>query len=217
LGVDPVHIRQQWTQRLPLPELALPALYAPAYESKATVDQMLELGGVAISLAAKVHLNPALEFELRQCFPRDTLYELLAAYQLLAGGMQLEFWSTDELGSRLLICEPKLFRSAGRMLRHALRVRLSEATLLLLPQVPIAIPMQSRNYRPDFLGLYVGPRQFWFTVELDGKFHQDKADEDARRAVGIGLRELRYANSLLLRRDWPKRLVGDIRRLAENG
>jgi transcriptional regulator with XRE-family HTH domain len=219
LAVSPEHLRQQWPVRCPVARLEAVSVFAPHYRVEATdpeitVDDMLELGGPARGLATKVDVNPAVAFEIQRNWPRETRFELLATYHLLAAGMTLEFWSTDEFGCGQLVVERRGFRAAGRLLRHALRWNLPEATLLLWPQVPIAVVTQSRSYRPDFLGLYVGSRQLWFAIELDGKFHRDTANEDARRAVGIGLPELRYQNNILYRSDFPQRLLRDVRRLA---
>ena len=146
LGVEPDQLQQQWPKRTPIVGLHKPALFVPPYPVKGTVEEMLGLGPIARQLASQIRQRPAVEFELRDRFPRDSPWELLAAHHLLVAGTQLEFWSTDELGCPLLVTELKSFQSAGSGLRHALVWRLSNATMVLLPQVPLAVVPQSRTY-----------------------------------------------------------------------
>lgn len=153
LGVDGDHLRQQWPARPPLAGLETPALYAAAYEIEGSVDEMLELGPVAGRLASRVHLNRALEFELRQRLPRDSPWELLAAYHLLGAGAELEFWSTHELGCQQFVSHPRLFKDESRLLRHTLRWQPADGATMLLPQVSLVVVEQSRHRRPDFLVL----------------------------------------------------------------
>lgn len=213
LGVEPEQLQPQWTGRPPIVGLPRGPLYVPPYPTKGTVEEMLALGPISRSLAGQIGKRPALELELRERFPRDSPWELLAAYHLLVAGTELEFWSTDELGCPLLVTELTGFQAAGGGLRHALVWRLPNETMVFLPQVPLAVVSQSRSYRPDFLVLCLGKNKLWVDVEIDGKFHRETANEDARRTHGLGLPVRRYSNSLLLTPDFPQRLLNDLRKL----
>ena len=204
LGVLPEHLSQEWPDRKELKGLKLPPMYAPPFPNQKGIQDILQLSPRVRSVVNQVHSNPALAYQMRDAYPRETEWELLAAHDLLVAGVNLEFWSTDELGCLQLVTEMDYFRNAGMQLRHTLRWNLPDATLLLMPQVTLAVPLQSRRYRPDFLGLFIGKPNFWFTVEFDGRLHLEKANEDARRAVGLGMRELRYPNEVVARHGFPQ-------------
>ena len=216
LGVESEHVRQQWPMAPPLRGLKVPPLYSPDYPVTGTLEEMLNLGSFAATLWNKLPDNPALAFELRERFPRDSAWELLAAVHLILAGAELEFRSMNDLFCSRLVTEKEGFAPAGHFLRHVLRWQLPGATILLCPQVSLCVVGQSRSRRPDFLVLYIGPHNLWIDVEIDSKFHEQTANDDARRAVGLGLPYRRYPTSALLRSDFPSRLLKDMQYLHDN-
>jgi len=189
--------------------LPAPRLYETLFPIKGSVEEMLDLGSLAGRLYAKIQQIPALELEIRNRLPRETPSELLAACQLYSIGAGLEFRTTDELCCPYHVCAyTSLHEPAGARLRHALVLPQSDSTLVFLPQVPLVVISQSRERRPDFLTVRVKDGKVtWCAIEIDGTYHRETANKDARRAHGLVLPILRYTNAEVLRYDFPTRVV----------
>jgi transcriptional regulator with XRE-family HTH domain len=210
LGVRPEQFGRP-VRRLPIPGLPAPSLFAPPYPVKGTLADMLRLGNVAEYVYATAHLPAATDLEIESRLPRDTEHELLAAYHFLTLPARLEFWSCDELTCPLLITGTRTWGSGGHLRRHTLVVQNGESTVLLQPQVTVALIAQSRRYRMDFLATRVSNAGVAFAdIEIDGKYHEDTADADARRAFGLGIPTLRYSNTALLRTGFGQTVLRDL-------
>lgn len=63
----------------------------------------------------------------------------------------------------------------------------------------------------------MGRRTVWIDVEVDGKLHLERANDDARRAAGLRLPCLRYSTWTLLRDDFPQRLLREVQFIHDRG
>ncbi|MHB2018637.1 MAG: helix-turn-helix transcriptional regulator [Candidatus Xenobia bacterium] len=189
--------------------------FLPPYPVVGTVDEMRMLGGAAEAVYRKVAARPAVNHEMQDAIPRDSPLELLASYHPVADGAQLEFRSPLELGCEHLVVVRHTFRAAGHLRRHCLVLRQPAETLVLIPQVSIAVVSQSRERRPDFLALLITSQHaVWADVEIDGRSHIDTANDDTSRALGLGLPRLGYPRHVVTAANYTSRLLRDLHRLA---
>lgn len=210
LGVS-VQDLERPTARGLVPHLGAPLVYAPAYPVKKLIEDVKKLGQVAQALVADANLGPAVALEVENRLPRDTEYELLAAYHFFSLSAELEFWSCDELRCPLLVTGHREWGNQSSLRRHTLVLRRDSTTVFLQPQVTVALVVQSRRYRLDYLVTRVRPTGIDFAdLELDGPIHDDDTEGDTRRAYGLGIPTLRYPNAALLRRDFAARVLADI-------
>ena len=87
--------------------------------------------------------------------------------------------------------------------------------MLLYGQVRV-LGTGRRPYRVDLLVHYKKKRRrsVWMTVEIDGDPHALTPNQDAARAEGLGVPEIRYDNEATRYSDFFDRLVRDVRKAA---
>ena len=104
-------------------------------------------------------------------------------------------------------------KPGGEQSQPALLWRGTDDWMLWYGQVR-ALGTGRRPYRVDFLIHYKKKRRrgVWGTVELDGDLHDLTPNQDAERAEGIPVPEIRYDNQVVCCSDFFDRLVRDVRR-----
>ena len=106
-------------------------------------------------------------------------------------------------------------KPGGEQSQPALLWRGTDDWMLWYGQVR-ALGTGRRPYRVDFLIHYKKKRRrgVWGTVELDGDLHDLTPNQDAQRAEGLGIPEIRYDNEATRCSDFFDRLVRDVRKTA---
>lgn len=200
----------------------LPRRRRRPYKHGATLNQMLALDNCATNVQerARGQLGGVQYACFCAMFPRDTTYEFLVAHHAVAAGAGFASMSPRSVGCPLFIVRRRKERReyAGDAVQPALVWRSSDELLIMFGQVKLAVVSQSRDYRVDFLMLYRGPdrKSHWLHLEIDGAYHRETANADARRAVGLGTLEVRFENDATLREDFfHGRLLPAIRRRVE--
>ena len=171
----------------------------PPYPIKGSLEQMLGLGWASHELHARameLH-RPEMVRAMDGTWSRDTAFELLGAFHLLAAGARLGVGTLSQMGCPLLaIDHAQSWRNAGAALREGLVLERSRTLLIVFPQVWLVLPRSHRCCRVDLLAFYAqGGRFIWADVEFDGAHHPDYYQADAERAAALGLPRLGYANS----------------------
>lgn len=183
------------------------------YEVKGTMDSVIgRPGGSPLYHRVASRLHPAALDELRNRFPRDSSVELHAAMQFLAAGTALEIHTLLALDCPYLVVEDQELAYAGDLPRHTLVLRRPDCTLVAVPQVSLAVPNQRKPYRVDFLAWFGdGRSSAWLNLEIDASGHTASAEEDARRALALGLPRLGYNEAAVFSSDFVERVIGDAR------
>ncbi|HEY3997562.1 MAG TPA: helix-turn-helix transcriptional regulator [Candidatus Xenobia bacterium] len=205
LGVDEARIT----------ELCLPAPYPDLKRKNTDLLPPYPVKGSLTDLPAEwsAGLKPAIRDEMEHAFPRDSQLELGAALRFLEVG-ELCFVRLTDLDCRFLIIEKGTQKAASHLWRHAILMRGKNRTLLIIPQVSMIVVAQSTERRVDFLAWWHGKDcEMWVDIELDGGFHAQTANDDARRAWGLGLPRLGYHAGHTESKDFVKQVAADLTRL----
>lgn len=178
---------------------------------------MLQVGGWAprVHDAARQKLGEVACAEVGARFPRDTPYELLVAFHALSRGTRLVETSPDSQECPLFVLDDFEKKPGGDQRQPALLWRGTDAWMLLYGQVRV-LGAGRRPCRVDFLIHYRRRRSHgvWMTVEIDGAPHELTPNQDADRAEGLGIPELRYDNEQTRYSDFFDRLLRDVRKTA---
>lgn len=188
------------------------------YPIRGTVERMCALGEQEAGLQRAVQsaLPPADYERVVEHFPRDTPHELLAVHQMLIGGCRSSVMAPIDARCPFFIRDDYDFTYAGDRLQPALVWRQGDERMIVFGQVDIYVTLQERGYRVDFLVYYQrrGKRGVWLYVEIDGGYHEETANQDARRAAGLMMPEIRYENHVVRRSGFFFRLLADVRKVV---
>jgi len=180
---------------------------------------MLRLAGAQALHQHAVKRLPAADYEtIVEGFPRDTAHELLAVFHVLDKNSFVVTTTLEALRCPLFVLDDFEWIYGGSQRQTAVLWRGEDEYMLIFGQVRVRISGNGAA-RLDLLVYYKarGRRGQWVFVELDGDQHKDTRHQDADRAVGIGIPELRYDNDEVLRWDFFQRLVRDVRSKAQVG
>ena len=189
----------------------------PPYPHAATLEQMLRLD----VCAARVHeaavrgLGPEACADVVARFPRDTRHELLVAFHVLSRGAHMVEAAPDHQKCPLFVLDDYEKVPGGAQYQPALFWRGKHESMLIYSQVRV-LGAGRRPFRVDFLIHYRPARRHgaWITVEIDGPQHSLTPHQDADRAEGLGIPEVRYDNEATRRSDFFERFLCDVRRAA---
>ena len=187
----------------------------PLYPHSATLGQMLSLGGCALRVheAARRKVGDDVCSEVARRFPRDTRHELLLAYHVLSRGARLVESAPAHRSCPIMILEDFEKTPGGDLRQPTLLWRGLDEVMALYGQVRV-LGSGRRPYRLDFVVYYKrrGHPGAWMFVEVDGAPHLLTPNQDAERAEGIPVPEIRYDNEVVCCSDFFDRLVRDVRR-----
>lgn len=186
-----------------------------------TIDQMLRLCPLAEQMhaAAKRNLTEREYRAVLDEYPRQTPYELLLIFILLAVGARLIWTSPRKLGIRTLVLDDFASEYGADQMQWALCWEGDRESLVLFGQVRFRAAYVKGSFRVDFLALYreEGKQEQWLYVELDGNPHPLEQSQDQERAENLLIPELRYDNGRLRSDRWFTQFMSDVRRKAAEG
>lgn len=191
------------------------------YPVGGTVDEMLRKGWLAeqIYRVASEQLSADDLRVIVEEFPRDTAYELLFIFMIIANGGRLTWTSPARHRCPLLVMDDFLPDYGGHQMQWALEWERDGERFVLFSQIWLKAPYVKWRGRVDFLLLHKQPGQHgqWTCVEFDGRHHSSQTTQDEERAEGLLIPELRYDNKKLFVDQWFPRFLQDLREASQRG
>ena len=186
----------------------------------ATVEQARRAGGCSEFLYREI-LQAASPDDTRRAvdeFARDTRHELLTVFHALRNGARMVMTSPHRHRCPSLVLDDFEWVYGGDQHQPAVLWRGDGEWWLMFGQVRIRGGVRWA-YRVDFLLHYkrAGRPGQWMFIELDGFEHKRTPNQDAERAEGLGIPEIRYDNEQTLSRGFFERLLRDVRAASAQG
>lgn len=191
------------------------------YPIGGTIDEMLRQGrrSERIYQAARALLSEEDHQVVLDEFPRDTAFELLFIFTLIANGGQLTWSSPSRLQCPLLVMDDFLPEYGGDQMQWAIEWQREDERFVVFGQIRIKAPYVKWSGRADFLVFHKQPGQHgqWTIVEFDGRHHPSQTARDEDRAEGLLIPELRYDNEKLRIEHWFPGFLEKLRKTSERG
>lgn len=212
---DLLALHAQANRRVRIPRAMASRKRPLKYPVAGTVSEMTRVYrklGRALSKQVQEKFPGRRYHELLEQFPRDSALQLLFSHHMLAHGADQRKVRLLDLGCGLFVTQRTRKLYDGDRERHALILPGDDWVLVLVPQVPIAVPTCPQIYRADFLGLYADSygHRHWLDITVEDVPTEPQQHMNCPSALGMP--RFRFTTDHLRRENFVPLMIADLRR-----